>query len=419
MPRVSETVPRAGRDTRGDPAALERLLDRITADDSLIGETLSTLRDRLPGYELVPDDALAAAVVRNVELSRRWLLEGQDVSSAPIPEAEELVAERRSQGVPVGTVLTGFRLCMSLILARAVHDAPADGLSPAEILEVVARLTALGDAFSTRVLVAHHEADVARAASDVARRSAWVRDVLTTRMDPAALRAGAESHGLPAQVRVRALRARTARPHDDGAHAVAERALDAWGRAHGLRVLTAPRGQDVVGLVTDAAGRSGGCHDATERAVLAGDVAVLALGMPVALDALPDSFLDAGRVIEAAEATGLAGVVDRERLGWRAAVADSPETTELLVARHLAPLREAGDFAVPILEALRAYLDHGLSASAAAAAIPVHENTLRHRLRRYRELTGFDPHAADTIVELRWVLQARPLWDPTTDPRAG
>ncbi|TFI20709.1 hypothetical protein E4A41_14105, partial [Micrococcus endophyticus] len=75
------------------------------------------------------------------------------------------------------------------------------------------------------------------------------------------------------------------------------------------------------------------------------------------------------------------------------------------------------DFAAPILEALQAYLDHGLSASAAAASIPVHENTLRHRLRRYRDLTGHDPHAADTIVELRWVLAARPLWDPTTGDR--
>ena len=48
----------------------------------------------------------------------------------------------------------------------------------------------------------------------------------------------------------------------------------------------------------------------------------------------------------------------------------------------------------------------------------MHENTLRQRLRRYRELTGHDPHCVDTIVELRWVLATRPLWDPTKKPRA-
>lgn len=407
---------------RGPDAAtpIERVLDRITADASLIEETLRTLRERLPGYEPVPDDALAAAVTRNVALSRRWLLEDQNDPSAPMPEAEELVAERMGQGVPVGTVLTGFRLCMSLILDRAVHDAPADGLSPAEILDVVARITALGDAFSTRVLVAHHELDVARAADDAARRSAWVRDVLTTRMDPAALLRGADAHGLPADVRARALRARTRRPHDDGAPAAAERALHAWSRERGLRLLTAPRGHDVVGLAVPEIGPAAswpGPAATRGEACLAGHVTVLALGEPAPLEALTDSFRAAGQVLEAAEATGLTGVVDRERLGWRAAVTESPQTTDLLVARHLEPLREAGDFAAPILEALQAYLDHGLSASAAAASIPVHENTLRHRLRRYRDLTGHDPHAADTIVELRWVLAARPLWDPTTGDR--
>ena len=114
------------------------------------------------------------------------------------------------------------------------------GLSAAQILDVVARITALGDAFSTRVLVAHHALDVARAADDAARRSAWVRDVLTTRMDPAALHRGAESHRLPARVRARAFRARTARPHDDAAPAAAERALHAWARDRGVRVLTSP-----------------------------------------------------------------------------------------------------------------------------------------------------------------------------------
>ena len=90
------------------------------------------------------------------------------------------------------------------------------------------------------------------------------------------------------------------------------------------------------------------------EAHLAGHVTVLALGELAPLESLADSFGAAGRVLQAAEATGLSGVVDRERLGWRAAVTESPETTDLLVARHLDPLREAGDFAEPILEALQA-----------------------------------------------------------------
>lgn len=53
----------------------------------------------------------------------------------------------------------------------------------------------------------------------------------------------------------------------------------------------------------------------------------------------------------------------------------------------------------------------------AAASIPVHENTLRHRLRRYTRLIGHELTDADTRVELRWALAALLVWDPTTGAR--
>jgi DNA-binding PucR family transcriptional regulator len=44
-----------------------------------------------------------------------------------------------------------------------------------------------------------------------------------------------------------------------------------------------------------------------------------------------------------------------------------------------------------VLETVAAYLDAGRSVEAAARKLFVHPNTVRYRLRRARELTGWDP----------------------------
>ncbi|MDQ1287872.1 MAG: hypothetical protein QG622_1437 [Actinomycetota bacterium] len=46
---------------------------------------------------------------------------------------------------------------------------------------------------------------------------------------------------------------------------------------------------------------------------------------------------------------------------------------------------------VPLLDTTTAYLDHGRSIEAAARALFVHPNTVRYRLRRVADITGWDP----------------------------
>jgi DNA-binding PucR family transcriptional regulator len=59
-----------------------------------------------------------------------------------------------------------------------------------------------------------------------------------------------------------------------------------------------------------------------------------------------------------------------------------------LVDRAFRRLEQAD---VPLLETTTAYLDHGRSIEAAARALFVHPNTVRYRLRRVADLTGWDP----------------------------
>jgi hypothetical protein len=65
---------------------------------------------------------------------------------------------------------------------------------------------------------------------------------------------------------------------------------------------------------------------------------------------------------------------------------ESARTT--LVSRCLTPLMSSSG---PLLETLARYIDNGRSLEAAARTLFVHPNTVRYRLRRVCEITGWDP----------------------------
>lgn len=63
----------------------------------------------------------------------------------------------------------------------------------------------------------------------------------------------------------------------------------------------------------------------------------------------------------------------------------------------------------PLVETLRVYLDMSLSAQATAEALVVHVNTIAYRLRRIRELTGYDAHRVSDALHFSLALRALDL----------
>jgi len=55
---------------------------------------------------------------------------------------------------------------------------------------------------------------------------------------------------------------------------------------------------------------------------------------------------------------------------------------------------------------LAEYLDHDCRAEATAAALGVHRNTVKYRLRRIRELSGHDLGVPDTLFHLQLATRA-------------
>jgi sugar diacid utilization regulator len=78
----------------------------------------------------------------------------------------------------------------------------------------------------------------------------------------------------------------------------------------------------------------------------------------------------------------------------------------MLAAEHLAGLDPADPFHRLLATTALAYLEHGGRADLTAVSLHVHTNTVKHRLRRLAELTGFGaapPDPGDALADsLRW-----------------
>lgn len=371
---------------------MEQVLDELSCDTTILEQTIRDLRAGVPGYENVPTAALEASAQRNIALSIRTVRDGGIPAPGDVPEADELAVERHGQGVPLGSVLAGFRVCMSVILDRLLRRAPQLGIPAEQVLECSTILWALGDAFSARAVVVYQEKELDRALADSARQAEWIGDVVTRPMEEAERRRGAALYDVPTTEPVRALVADSL-PGTDREH---QRMIAQWAEQAGVQVMTAVRGAHLLGIVI-------GTH---QQDVPLTELTV-GMGGPVLLDELPQSFEAASLALVTAAEVGACGIVDVEGLSWRLGIHTSPETTQMLWQRHLAPLEEAGVFGEHIMEAVEAYLRCRMSIPLAARSIPVHVNTLRYRLKRFEEFTGADLGDVDTIVEVSWALAAR------------
>lgn len=371
---------------------LDALLNELSADESIVAQTVRTIMDTVPGYDGVAQNSLERSTRRNVSLSIRALQGLWSPSESEIPEADTLARERLSQGVALGSLLAGFRVSLSVILSRVLDAAHTYGVSSEEALSCSTVLWNLGDAFSGRALEVYQAAAIEAAVEDSARRMQWIVDSLTTGMARVDLRRGATAYQVPIDQPLRAvcLAAGAGSGTDGGPEPV--NVLGAWGS----QLLIAPYGSGSIGIL---------CGD-VEEADTRGDW-IVALGPRVDLEDLPRSYAAAARVLHAAQRTGRRGIVDLDTMSWRMGITASPETTALLCQRLVDPVAAHGEFGELVLESVSACLDRGLSIPRAAAAIPVHVNTLRYRLRRFEELTGADLEALDSLFEIAWALAAR------------
>ncbi|MGH3240447.1 MAG: helix-turn-helix domain-containing protein, partial [Spirillospora sp.] len=124
------------------------------------------------------------------------------------------------------------------------------------------------------------------------------------------------------------------------------------------------------------------------------------------------------RALHAGTAAGLTGTRELADLALLTVTAAEPEFGDLLAGALLAGLRPDDPFHRELAETGAAYLDHGGRIELTAAALHVHGNTVKYRIRRLRELTGLpllDPSGGAAVSRAAhwwWALNrwlARPV----------
>lgn len=95
------------------------------------------------------------------------------------------------------------------------------------------------------------------------------------------------------------------------------------------------------------------------------------------------------------------------------AIASDPAAREQLVEEIYRPLEEAGS---ALLETLSVYLEQASSLEGAARMLFVHPNTVRYRLRRVTDVTGWSPSDVRSAFTLRIALILGRLADGDGQP---
>jgi hypothetical protein len=348
------------------------------------------MRAELPSYANLRPEALRPGVVTIVRLSLAAFHQRRSATSADLEEAERTGENRAHVGVPVDEMLRAFRIGAQEVWAHQHDQGIREGLDEATLLEVAQAAWEWTDLAMAHAAKTHRKVELELASHDLEQRANLLRSILFGSLGASELQLQAVAYGLVPDRTYRPFRARVASPssvHD------LERAILA--SVESRTVLVGQVDGDLAGVVPRRpAIRCGG---------------VVGLGPPAKLIELEPAFQLASSALEVAAAFGMQGVFDLDDLALRAAVFHEHYVGDRLIERYAQPLDGLGAFGRTIESTLKAFFRHGMHIEPTAKSLFVHPNTLRHRLRRFEEITGADLGSTEDLFRVWWALERRHL----------
>jgi hypothetical protein len=363
-----------------DLTVAQLVADIETELDPLVGRIVERIRDEVPDFRRLPASTLARAVRGNVGRALAALADLRPPSEAELEGAAAIGRERAEQGLTVDAVLHAYRISISGVWARFGELARERGADVGSVLAFSETLWLWGDAVMDVVATAHREIELQLAREEQQRRDTFVLAVLLGTIDAAELSRESAGYGLDPEREYLAFRARARAPRRP---------------AFGADALVTGLDRDLVGLSPARPAVGGG--------------AVVGIGPPARLAALPGSFAMASRALQTALAFGEQGVFALEDLGLRPAILADDALGEGFCRRHLEPLGSLGRLGAELEATLRVFFEQDMHINDTARALHVHPNTLRHRLRRFEEATGASLRRTQDLAELWWALERRRL----------
>jgi PucR-like helix-turn-helix protein len=349
----------------GDPAgraAIEGIIGRMRSDPAVLDSVVEAAREKSPPVAALPVREVRrhiAALLDSVAgafADPRGLGEGSAVAGA-------LAFERATQGVPLAALLDGFQAGRVHVLLKLTDEARAAGVPADALIDALVELDSYTNELQNRIIHAYRSAELGFARTGYAVWVQALRDLLH-----GAAGACAADVGLDEQQRYHCLIADVTDPR----------------RAPRIEAALAPAGGMagfVDGYLCCLATRLTGAERVADIAVVASP--------PMVPGELPVSYRICQAALASARMRGLRGLHLVTQLAAVIAVDAYPELGGMLAGQLLARLDAAKEFHFLLAKTALTYLDHGCHADATAAALHVHPNTVKHRLRRFAELTGF------------------------------
>ena len=364
----------------GDPAgreAIENLVGQICRDPAILDALVHAAREMSAPIAALPECEVRRQVAALLESVAGAFAESKGLG-AGIEAADALAAERAMQGVPLGALLDGFQAARTNVLHKFTERAQSRQIAQETLIDALVELDSYTTQLQNRIIHSYRKAELSFARTGYA-------------------------------VRIQALRGLL---HGDRAADAADAGLDEKLRYHCLIAdVTDPRLAARIEAVLALAGGAAGFVD--------GYLCCLAPRLPlpekltevtvVASAAQPPRELAAAyqvcrAALTSARLRGLRGLHEVTDLATLVAVDAYPQLGTTLADTLLGELDPAKDFHRLLVQTALAYLDHGGNADATGAALHVHPNTVKHRLRRFAELTAFGAGGPGESVTdaMRW-----------------
>jgi hypothetical protein len=371
------------------------LVHDMAQDDQLVDDVVASARAQFPEVARLPwaesRRHVAALLAAGFAAFARAAAEGDFGADLDFSEARRFGAERAALGVPVAGLMAGVHGGRSRLLEIAINRGRESAIPYDELLQALLKLDRYGTELERHVIDGYRQAESQLNRDD---RTARIRVLRRLLLDDDAAPAAPEDD--PARFGLHA----TGTYHcvvTDVADPTRVRALEeAFARCGGV---LAPVGGRLSGLTPRLpAGR------ALDPAVL------VVTTPPVTLDQAGAAYRLCRTALHAArsrESTGICDVVD---LAGETALAAQPMLASFLSDGLLGALTPADDFHRELVATALTYLDHGQRLDLTAGALHLHPNTVRYRLRRLQDLTGFGTPAEGLpvleTVRWWWALQA-------------
>lgn len=368
----------------------------VDALEVSLQEVFASVRSGLRGmdfYDRVDDGAVRDSIRLNLGLSAHALRTG----GAPVPRElvatlDEVIAARIEIGVTTDQMIQGHNVVMRSVLQRLIALGDEHRLPERTTLDASQLLWTASQRVLQRATAMMGQRMITVALREQAHRSDFIRGLISHHLIGPELEAEVIAHRLDPRGSYRAVRIRVR----EGADADrVRRQVEETASLGRHRAVVAHVGRESAGVVP---------ADATFSDALAWD-AHIALGPSAPIAEMSPSFAVASRVLAWMERHRVLGVRDVPSLSWRLMVDPIGDVDAHLYERYLAPLARDSAARDVTVDSLRTYLAHDRNVARAAEDLVVHPNTLRHRLRRYTELTGVDPDSTEAIVGLSWALE--------------